>query len=101
MPRIRRRRIPVVGASIHEANRCAGELAVIGVVEAGDVDRAEIAAEDFEVPAAEGADPAVPAEEVVPDLAAELVVRQSVLAGDQPKRLGLDEDAPISRLGAD
>jgi hypothetical protein len=41
------------------------------------------------------------AEEIVPDLAAKLVVRQGVLARDHPKRIRLDDDAPISCLAAD
>ena len=49
----------------------------------------------------ERVNPAMPAENMVPDLGAELVVRQSLLARDQAKRLGFDDDAPISHLGAE
>src|SRR5580700_4102010 len=43
----------------------------------------------------------MPAEQVVRDVVAELVVGQSVLASDHPKRLRLDDRAPIPALAAD
>jgi Uma2 family endonuclease len=101
MPGFRRRRPPVVVVPIHEANRGAGELAGIRVVEARNVDRAKISAEHVEVSVTERVNAAVPAENMVPDLGAELVVRQSFLARDQAKRLGFDNDAPISHLDAE
>ena len=101
MPGFRRWREPIVVAPVHEANWCAGKLAVIGVVQARNIDRAEIAAEHVEVSVTKRMHAAMLAEAMVPDIGAELVVRQSILARDQPKRLGLDDDAPIPDLGAE
>jgi hypothetical protein len=101
MPRFRRRRIPIIIAPIRKTNRRAGEFADIRVVEARNIDRVEISAENIEVAATERANPTMLAEKVVHAVGAELVVRQSVLARDHPKRVGFDDDAPISRLAAD
>jgi hypothetical protein len=101
MPGFQRRRPPIVVAPIHEANRGGGELAGIRVVEARNIDRAKFSAKLIEVSVTERVNPAVPAENMVPDLGAELVVRQSLLACDQAKRLGFDDHTPISHLGAE
>jgi predicted transcriptional regulator len=89
MPGFRRRRLPIVVAPVHEANRRGGEIAHIRIVEARDIDRAEITAEHVEMSMTECVHPTVTAENMVPDIGAELVVQQSVLAREQAKASGL------------
>src|SRR5262249_55610330 len=74
---------PVVVAAVHVADRHPCELFGRDVVEAGDVHRHEGATDLLDVAVAEGTDAARLAETVMALLAAELVVAELALTGDQ------------------
>src|SRR3954465_12942738 len=101
MPCLRRRVHPIIVAAVRIANRQCRELRIRHIVQTGDVDRDEIAADLRDMTAAEWPQAAMLAEQVMALLGGKLVVRQCVLASQQAKRRGLDDRAPGPRLPAD
>src|SRR5215470_7796667 len=101
MPRLRRRRVPQVVASVRITNGSSNQFGGVDVIEAGQIDGVEITAEKIEMPAPERAHAAMLAEQVVHAVAAELVIRERVFARQQPECIRLDDHAPLPRLGAD
>src|SRR5712671_939305 len=92
---------PIVVSAVHVTHGQLRELLGIDIVETGDIDRIVGAADLLDVAVAERGDAARLAEPMVAALAAELIVRDVGLAGQQPKILRLDDRAPVSPLGAD
>lgn len=76
------------------------ELLGRGVVQACDVDSVEVA-EHFQVPSPERLDTAAAAEVVVNGVTAELVICESILSLQQPKRVSFDDGLPEPRLVID
>lgn len=74
---------------------------MIDAVQAGDIDRVVLAAQHFQFAAPERMDAAVPAEQMVRDLAAKLVIAQVLGAGQQAEGIRLDDRAPVTGLAAD
>jgi hypothetical protein len=96
-----RRRLPVVIAAIEVADRGVCQFRRVDVVQTGQVDAVEIAAQGIEMPASECLYATVPAKQTVPGFGAELVVRQLTLAGQKAKGVGLDDTAPSTGLGTE
>src|SRR5207244_6623698 len=78
-----------------------GQFHIRHVVQAGDVDRDEVAADLRDMTAAERPQSALPAEQVMALHGTELVVRQGVGPREQTKRAGLDERTPRAPLPTD
>src|SRR5262245_24371673 len=98
MPRLGRLVPPVVGPAVHVPDRRGDELRRIKVVEAGKIDRDELAADLLDVSPAERDDAALLAERPGYHLARRESVAKLLLAREQAKRLGLDADAPPTQL---
>jgi hypothetical protein len=77
------------------------ELGRVEVVEAGELDRDEGAADLGHVAAAERVDAAGATKQVVALHLVEPVVGQFVLAGEQAEGVGLDQHRPVADLGAE
>ena len=101
MPGLSGWRLPVVVPPVFVADWRFCQLLARSVVQACDVDCVKVATEHIQVASPERLDTATAAEEVVYGVAAELIVRQSVLSLQQPERIGFDDGFPVPRLGAD
>src|SRR5262245_9908324 len=94
VPRINRRRAPVVVAAIRKSNGLSDELRGIDVVEGGQLDGDIITPNLFDVSTRERAHAAVLAEEMMSRFGIELVVTQIILTGQQSERARLDDRVP-------
>lgn len=92
MARFGRFRPPIIVTAIGVLHRCAGEFRVRGIVQRSELDRHIVSADLLEVPAAEAADAAMAAKEVMDTSGAELIVAQRPLPGKQAKGPRLDDD---------
>src|SRR5437879_3526741 len=101
MPGFSRRVEPVVVASVHVVDRNRGQLGRIDVIEGSEADGDIVAADRFDIAAAEWGDAAGGAEGMVAASGCELVVGKAVLAADQAEVGRLDDGRPGAPLGAD
>src|SRR5688572_2891280 len=95
-----RRPVPVVVPAVLVLHRCAGQLLGGCIVEARDIHRIERAAQLLDVGVAERLGAALLAEPVVDGVAAELVVRQRLLALLEPERRRHHDRLPEAILAA-
>lgn len=97
-----RRIPPCVVSAVRVAHWGLDKGGGIEVVEGGEIDGDEIAAELLHVAPHEGADAAVPAEGVVNQGAGpNSIVGERILSSQEPEGLGADDGAPMAGLPAD
>src|SRR5688572_5580600 len=101
MPGLARRFPPLVVTAIRIFHGRGGQFGGIDPIEAGDLDRDIVPADFLEVSFLERTHTAVFAEKMRALPAAEAVITEIILAGQQAKRVGLDDRSPVARLGAD
>src|SRR5215218_469343 len=100
MPRLRRRPVPGVVAAVLVLDRAGRHLLRRRAVQAGDIDGVEGAAQRVHVAAAERFDAALPAEEMVNVLAAELVIAELAFALQDTEVFLACDRLPEPALGA-
>src|SRR5258708_12143778 len=98
MPRLRRRRLPIVMTAVEIAHRRARKLGWVHIVETGDIDAVIVAADLFDMAAPKGVDAALPAEEVALRSGPESIVRQIAFAAEEPTALRLPHHPPLPPL---
>lgn len=100
MTRFRRRHPPIVVPPIGELHRPLQQLRRRRIVQRAQLDGDKVTAQLLDMSAAEWANAAMLAEQVMHAPGAELVVAQIGFAGEQTEIGGLDGHAPIARFRA-
>src|SRR5262245_31773575 len=100
MARFGRRGLPVVVPAVFVAHRCRSQF-LVGRVEAREIDGEEFAAELRHAGPAERLDAAMPTEQVMNDVPAELILRQGIGTVLQPEEVRHDDRLPEAALAAD
>src|SRR5690606_20680752 len=93
--------LPVVVAAVGMANWRIDQFLHINVVQRGQLYRDIISAYRVEMAAAEWANTAVAAEQMMTGKRTKLVVTQGIFAGKQPEITGPYDGIPVARFGAD
>src|SRR5262245_25024469 len=94
-------RSPIIVAAVLVFDRSRRKLRRRCIVQAGEIDGIEGAAQHLRMAPPEGLDAAAAAEEMVNDVATELIVRQRRFALQQPEGVRRDKRLPESLLAAD
>src|SRR5258708_13659272 len=91
---------PVIAAPVGIIHWQVRQFGVRDVVQAGNIDRDEVASDFRNVSATEWLQAASTAEKMVALQGAELIVREKLRARQQAERRRFDEHAPVARLPA-
>jgi len=100
VPGLGRRRPPIVVAPVDVLDGRADQFSDFHIIKTIDIDGIGLAAQLRRVRPAEGMDAAMPAEQMVDSLGAELVIGEFSFARNQPEVFRLDEGEPVPLLGA-